>query len=220
VSPAAETPPDAARAIAALRALGAQRLDPVRFCRIEALARRSGGHQGDTRRLLDDQLAMLLAACGRHIEQAVHAQARAAATAPQRAPQRDTLADLLAHLNRHNADANPTAGRDPADAPAPAELKTVRYFRHTWSRLRVGQRMAQSLAGVPGNAGPLNTQRLLHQALTAMRDTSPDYVLRFMSHVETLLWLESASPASAPAKKEAPRAARAKKPAAVRPGVT
>ena len=165
-------------------------------------------------------VAQPLAACGRHIEHAGAATAKAAATsAPQQPRPRDSVADLLAHLARHNADAGPTAGRDLADALAPAERKTVRYFRHTWSCLRVDQRLAQALTEVPGNAGPLNTQRLLHQSLTAMRDTSPDYLLRFMSHVETLLWLETASPASAPAKKIAPRAARARKPTAVRPGV-
>jgi hypothetical protein len=69
--------------------------------------------------------------------------------------------------------------------------------------------MAHSQALVPENAGPLNTQRLLHQALTLMRDASPDYVHRFISHVEALLWLDQARPTGTAATKDATRSARA-----------
>ena len=57
------------------------------------------------------------------------------------------------------------------------------------------QRLTQALAQVPDNAGPLNTQRLLNQALQLMRDASPQYLQQFMAHVEALLWLDQAQPA-------------------------
>jgi Protein of unknown function (DUF2894) len=104
------------------------------------------------------------------------------------------LADLLAYIARHTAPAG--------------ELKAVRDYRGTWVRLGMEQRLRQSGTQVPDNAGPLNTQRLLHQALTVMRDASPAYFQQFMGHVETLLALEALSQPPAAAKKDAARGAR------------
>ena len=74
------------------------------------------------------------------------------------------------------------------------ELKAVRDYRGTWVRLGVQQRITQALAqtskGMPSNAGPLNTQRLLHQALHLMSHTSAAYLQHFMAHAEALLALE------------------------------
>ena len=70
------------------------------------------------------------------------------------------------------------------------ELKAIRNYRGTWSRLRAERRLHQALALVPHNAGPLNTQRLLHQALRVMQQASPGYLLHFMAHVEGLLALD------------------------------
>ncbi len=70
------------------------------------------------------------------------------------------------------------------------ELKAIRNYRGTWSRLRAERRLHQALALVPHNAGPLNTQRLLHQALQLMQQASPGYLLHFMAYVESLLALD------------------------------
>ena len=77
----------------------------------------------------------------------------------------------------------------------------MRYFRGTWSRLSADRRLTQSLAKMPENAGPLNSHHLVHRALILMRDLSPEYLNRFMTYVDTLLWVEQlqASQASAPA---------------------
>ena len=104
------------------------------------------------------------------------------------------LADLLAYIARHTAPAG--------------ELKAVRDHRGTWVRLGLEQRLRQSGAQVPDNAGPLNNQRLLHQALTVMRDASPAYFQHFMGHVESLLALEALNQPSTVAKKDATRGAR------------
>ncbi len=66
------------------------------------------------------------------------------------------------------------------------------------------QRLTQALAQVPDNAGPLNTQRLLNQALELMRDASPQYLQRFMAHAEALLWLDQASLPGARSERRAP----------------
>jgi hypothetical protein len=209
----AEGPTDVGAAIEALRVRGAARADPVRFHFIAALARRAAAHRGPTRRLLDAKLEQLLMVCSEAVDRAASAVARPR----ERAPSGDTLAELLAHIASHAAGSLEGA-RTGEETSCPTELKTVSYFRGTWSRLIVDRRMTQSQAAVAENAGPLNTQRLLHQALTAMRDASPEYLHRFMSHVEALLWLEHAGPPSAAEKKEPARATRTRKPAGTRTG--
>lgn len=52
---------DPGAAIAALRAAGADRFDPVRFRYLEVLGERAGSHQGNVRRLLDARLVQALA---------------------------------------------------------------------------------------------------------------------------------------------------------------
>jgi Protein of unknown function (DUF2894) len=104
------------------------------------------------------------------------------------------LADLLAYIARHTAPAG--------------ELKAVRDHRGTWVRLGLEQRLQQCGTLVPDNAGPLNTSRLLHQALTVMRDASPSYFQHFVAHVEGLLALESSSPAPFTARRDGGRRTR------------
>ena len=164
-----------------------------------------------------------------------HTPQRALQRAIQRAPHRTPPAGLAQLLTHINSATTPTAGAETNPAPAaetgrmpeaattcataqgakpPAaapELKAISQYRSTWSRLSAEQRLHQALAQVPINAGPLNTQRLLHQALAAMRDASPHYLHRFMVQVETLLWLEQLGPGVVPVadKKPAVRKARA-----------
>ena len=170
---------------------------------IEALARRAARHQGAVRQLLDERLRALQA-------QSVAVPAAAApgtpatatastpASTPASAPA-SALSALLAHIARHDhaaGEATPgpraaAAAGGPGVVPAPRELKAVRDYRSTWSRLSVEQRVNQALARVPVNAGPLNTQRLVHQALKLLRDISPAYMHRLVTQVEALLWLEA-----------------------------
>ena len=94
-------------------------------------------------------------------------------------PPRGALAELVAQLNR--------------TAPPPdAMADTLGYLRTTWSRLSADRRLTQSLAKVPENAGPLNSQHLVHRSLTLMRELSPEYLHHFMAHVDALLWLDQA----------------------------
>jgi Protein of unknown function (DUF2894) len=191
-------------AIEALRAQGAPRWDPVHFRQIEALARRAAAQDAETRRLLDGKLQQLVDACVQRVD-AARLAAGAAAPAPAPSP----LAGLLAHLAQHAAPPLPSSpgGHAPL-GPAAVELKALHHYRSTWSRLRVDQRLHQSRARVPDQAGPLNTQRLLHQALLVMRDVSPDYLQRFMQQVDALLWLDQAQvrPAAAGDKRAPPGA--------------
>lgn len=220
---------DPRAALAAWRAQHAPGFDPVGFRFIEALAGRAEAAQGELRRILEAKLADALSAYGERFararDEARQMLARTVERFPaacdelegafsrgefaglrriavrlesgQRAP---ALAELLAHA-RSSAEAAGAPGAGPAGkAVAQGELKSLAYFRETWSTLHVERQLARALAEAPDNAGPLNSQRLMLQALQLMRETSPEYLARFMAHAEALLWLEQADLGSRPAR--------------------
>jgi len=57
----------------------------------------------------------------------------------------------------------------------------------------VVDQVEQSLKRGPENAGPLNSHMLVLRSLATMRELSPEYLRRFLSHAETLLWLDQES---------------------------
>ncbi|WP_088505748.1 DUF2894 domain-containing protein [Burkholderia ubonensis] len=192
---------DATRARAMLdawRASGADRLDPVRFHRIDALERRAAGHDGDARRLLDARLDALLAGYADDVERA--GGANEPRDVAQARPASGALAGLVTHIAR-DAQAD-RAGIDPA---------LIEYFRETWSKVRTEKQYRQALDQVPRNAGPLNSSSLVHRSLSLMRDLSPGYLQQFLSYVDALAWLEDLAGGGAQAEKEAPRAKGVKK---------
>jgi len=133
---------------------------------------------------------------------------------------RGPLGELVAYVARQKphavlADAAPP--RVPAvDRPAPApalapEDRTLQFFKRTWSRLSADQRLAQSRACLPDNAGPLNSQHLVHRALVLMRELSPEYLQHFVGYIDALQWLEQADEAEAAGLPAAPRRSAALK---------
>ena len=202
-------PADVEAAIEALRAQGLPTLDPAGFHPLQTLARRAAGLQGPARRFLDGRLAQaLLGARGRlaavsaaaTVDRAVELT-RDRAAAPQVIAPPSPLALLTRELHAlHDTTAEGTAAASQhagdersARRAAAGELRALRAFKSTWSHLRDEQRLAQALAAVPPNAGPLNTQRLVLRSLQRMRELSPGYFHRFVSHLETLQWLEQDS---------------------------
>lgn len=193
----AEQGPASDPRIAALRAQGAQQVDPVRFRYLEALARRAAAHGGEVRQLLDEKLAQALMVYGVQVEQALgDAGQTPRATQPRPGP----LAELVRHLERPRSGMTDGAAIPAEASPAgpPAELKALQDFRSTWARLSVDRQLARSLAEVPRNPGPLNSHHLALRALQLMQTLSPAYLQRFLSQVEALLWLEQASLGGAP----------------------
>ncbi len=205
----AEAPPslDLQATLDVWRARGAATADPVRFGVIEALARRAATQQGQVRRLLMRRIEELLAELAtveRHapsvgptpdeptahrgalagLSELIDRLGRAPASHAQPSPSLRTRPALPAELIRA-ASLSPVA--------APESLKSVTTFKGTWSRLRAEQRLRQALDQVPAMAGPLNSSHLVNRALQAMHDVSPAYLDAFMSHIDTLLWLEQAS---------------------------
>ena len=226
----AELPVDqgAAPSLEALRGDGADRFDPVRWRFIEALARRSQQHQGEARRIINGKLAETLTNYRQRFEQAQNEArdtvARISEQFPEAGGELQRLfaeADFgalnrfvaglekrhspLAELTRHLAQLSPQEGDGGAtQAPgARGELKAIRNFRKTWSKLAVDKQLAQAIEQAPDNAGPLNSHMLVLRSLALMRDISPDYLSRFMSYVDTLLWLDQAEIKDKPAAKKA-----------------
>lgn len=212
---------DVMAAIETWRARGADRVAPVRFRLIEAMARRAQACEGTARAVIEEKLSALLAAQVADFELAE----TATATAPsQHAHQRRSdserpLAQLVRLLDTQhpatNPDTNPAmAATRTTHASAPTmpgspvkrdELKAVQQFRGTWRRIRTDQRLMQALADVPRNAGPLNSQRLIHRTLARMQDLSPEYLASFVTYVDALSWLDDvAGSGTAPRRSKTP----------------
>lgn len=123
---------------------------------------------------------------------------------------RGPLAELLAYIARHAADeVSAAAAADTGASTEPrGELKALRHFRSTWSRLSVERQLAHAFAQAPQNAGPLNSHFLVLQALRQLRDVSPGYLEPFISYVDALLWLEQADGGHSPSQKNAARTER------------
>ncbi|KVL45102.1 DUF2894 domain-containing protein [Burkholderia territorii] len=192
---------DATRVRATLdawREQGADRLDPVRFHRLDALEKRAAALDGDARALLDARLETLLEGFAQIVSRAGET-AVASETVQANAPARSLLGGLVEQL-AHDAQAD-RRGIDP---------ELIDYFRTTWSKVRTEQQYRQSLDQVPRNAGPLNSNSLVHRSLATMRELSPEYLQQFLSYVDALAWLEDLAGGGGQPEKEAPRAKAAK----------
>ncbi|WP_286881912.1 DUF2894 domain-containing protein, partial [Cupriavidus sp. UBA2526] len=188
---------------------GADRADPVRFRFIETMAQRASGYSGEAGRLLDARVARLVAEYGEML--AGNASASDEVAQPEAQSQRlDALAELAALRERLGQHTQPAAAATTTHAhvhthtpnalipqrAAPVEPELADYFRDTWARVSVDRQMRQSQAGVPENAGPLNTNHLVHRSLSLMREVSPGYLEQFLSYVDALSWLEGMHPIS------------------------
>ncbi|MCO8649928.1 DUF2894 domain-containing protein, partial [Burkholderia multivorans] len=186
----------------AWREQGAARLDPVRFHRLDALERRAAALDGDARALLDARLAALADEYAQLVARTpVQAEPDApqAHAAPAHASSRGALAGLVERLARdEQADRR---GIDP---------ELVDYFRATWAKVRTEQQYRQSLDQVPRNAGPLNSNSLVHRSLSTMRELSPAYLQQFLSYVDALACLEDLVGAGVQPDKDAARTKAAK----------
>jgi hypothetical protein len=185
---------DPVAAVASWRARGAADADPVGFCIIEGLARRAAGLQGAVRGLLWKRIEQRLAA---HAD----SMARLPPVIDLPKPEAAGFSVLRALVDRLDGTPASPALRRPERAngggtssPSSAGgLMAVTAYQRTWSRLRAEQRLRQALAQVPPMAGPLNSSQVVHRALQAMHDLSPEYLEAFLAHIDTLAWLEQAS---------------------------
>lgn len=209
-------PQDLVATIAALGASGAEPVDPVRLHYLQALARRSQAYDGAAKDLLDDKLRQALtqyqAQLAQHPGGARHVRHAGSPAQP------GALAELTRQLAPQSTrPAEAAAGGSGARMEAYPELKSVRKHRDTWSKLSVDRQLTQALAQAPENAGPLNSHQLVLRALSVMRSISPDYLNRFMSYADALLWLDQADSqpvAASPAAGEGAKKRKASRPRA------
>ncbi|MBU3897365.1 MAG: DUF2894 domain-containing protein [Gammaproteobacteria bacterium] len=212
-----DQPVDFSAVISSFRKAGAHQIEPLEFHYIEALANRLNALPCSVKRILEGKLALALTAFGERFEQAKldakNAIVQSAQSHPQAAAdlQRLFLAGDFKAVRRLIATplgsgrqapmgdlAREVAGRSSEHAdgrlylPAGSrcEHNSVQYFRDTWSKLGAAKQLTQALGRAPKNAGPINSHGVVLRSLVLMRDISPDYLNRFMSHVNALLCLE------------------------------
>ncbi len=213
----------------AWRARGADRVNPMRFRFIDAFARRAAGREGDIRRVLDERLAALITDYSGEVERAeaeiadakfdVPVDADTASRMPtQNVPPPGALAELVDLLtNRATAthESEASVRRDALDPHShhrdrSPDLPVLDYFREMWSRFSTEKTLRQSLEQVPDNAGPLNSNSLIHRSLSLMRELSPGYLQQFLSYVEALSWMEQLAVPEAARTSSAKKGARGK----------
>jgi hypothetical protein len=181
-----------------LRADGADFHDPARFHYLEVLARR-----------LSDQPPAVQQVLAVRLHAAVAAYAERARSSPEEArqvgrPAIPAASSPLVQLNR-DLSARAQADADIArvdNGVSLSGMKSVRQFSEVWAKVSAQRQVTQALDRGPENAGPLNSHRLMLRSLSLMQSLSPDYLRRFLSQVDSLLWLEQASakPVSSTAK--------------------
>ena len=153
---------------------------------LQVLARRTDVAQGRVQQILQGRL-----------QQALQVQADAVAEViqdlPQRLPPERPLQALTRHLAQQGVPVTDTLAATQHHTPAGTrqDLRAVQQARNTWSRLSADRLVAQALNQAPQNAGPINSHMLVLRSLALMRSLSPDYLGRFMAHVDALLCLEA-----------------------------
>ncbi len=188
VSDPVADPADAA--LDGLRAQGAQRLVPVRLRYLEALAARMRSQPEAVREQLAIRFDAALADCRQRCE-----REKGGSPAEQAASRAAQAVSPLAALNREIAARAMASGAQARSlglphVPGPAEMKSVRRFAETWSRIATERRLQEALTRGPESAGPLNSHNLMLRAMSLMHGLSPDYLRHFLAQAEALLWLD------------------------------
>lgn len=178
----------------ALRAAGAARVDAVGWHYIETLAKRTREQSGPAQLKLVAKLQEALD----HLETRM-----GAATAPV-AKQVASPSPLATLLQDMGPKSTPQASSTPTGWGL--ESPCIQQFKKQLSQISVQKQVTQAIAQAPQNAGPINSHMLVLRSLGLMRDISPDYLHRFMAHVDTLLCLDETGKAKLTPKKASPAA--------------
>ncbi|AVQ08422.1 TPA: DUF2894 domain-containing protein [Xanthomonas vasicola pv. zeae] len=175
------------------RSQGADQLDPVRFHLMKSLAARADAQADAVREVLEHKLGALVDDYATALKQATRrpvGRGAAAASTPG-SSQSSALGALTGQMAGHAAlmevDSRKTAS---ADAMLFPELPALDDFRRTWTTVRTASQVRQSLQDAPKDAGPLNSNVLVHRCITLMRECSPGYLQHFLGYVDALSWLE------------------------------
>ncbi len=201
--------PELLELLDALRSAGALRLDPVQWHYLQTLAQRWEQAHGAVRDALELKLRVALADYDAKFQQSQIQSALPASITPSPSA---ALAAFI-ELNRYirNKTQATTAEDASGEGRSASEMKSVHQFKQAWSKISTEEKVTQALTQGPENAGPLNSHRLVLRSLALMRDLSPNYLQRFMSHMDTLLWLDRVNLKQAPAQAKPVKRARVKK---------
>ena len=75
-------------------------------------------------------------------------------------------------------------------SPDEFELQSLKSIRESMKYSNIDATIDRAIEHFPENAGPHNPHMLAITSLMKMRDLSPQYLRRFTSYIETVLWLE------------------------------
>ncbi|MFN3616544.1 MAG: DUF2894 domain-containing protein [Aquabacterium sp.] len=170
--------------LAALRAQGAHLRDPMRFRFAEALAERLSTQPPAVQALLRERLDVVLS-------ELAHTPAHAPAP-PRAASTPSPLSTLKQALEARQRATAPTTEFNELEQLGDDDdtLHSARRFSVVWEQIAAERQLAAAIHNAPENAGPLNSHRLIVRAMTRMQDLSPDYLRRFLSQMDTSLWLD------------------------------
>lgn len=178
----------------ALRASGAARVDAVGWHYIETLAKRTREQSGPAQLKLVAKLQEALVRLETRMSEATVPVAK-----------QDAIPSPLATLLRDMDSKSALQGSNKSTGLG-LESPRIQAFKKQLSKISVQKQVTQAIAQAPQNAGPINSHMLVLRSLGLMRDISPDYLNRFMAHVDTLLCLDEAGKAKLTPKKASPAA--------------
>lgn len=101
--------------------------------------------------------------------------------------------ELMAHENQLRKSFSPQVNIEATNLNAYGDLKSHKLFKDTWVKLQAEKIVADAIKQAPKDAGPLNSHLLAIRSIEAMKGLSPEYLNRFVSYMDSLLWLEQAA---------------------------
>ena len=198
----------------AWRAAGADRVDPLGFHRLEALARRCAFADPSMLALLQPRIETLVQA---HV--ATIARKAASPSAIDRARPLAALVAECAARRGGGIDVDAGAGHARQTQPATehAQVPALQPARQLWKALRTERQLRQSLQKPHEDTGPLNAAQLVNRMLLRMGEASPEYLEHLIGYVDVLSELEhllgpvavTESAMSSPGRKPAAKRTRA-----------
>lgn len=169
----------------AWRAAGTDRVDPVGFHRLEALARRCASADASMQALLQPRIDALAEAHAAAI-------ARKAAVSSSAIDVARPLAALVAECDarRGGIDFHSEHAGTPAPAIEQPQLPALQPARQLWKAVRTESQLRQSLQKPHEDTGPLNSAQLVNRMLLRMGEASPGYLEQLIGYLDVLSELE------------------------------
>lgn len=211
-----------AQTLEELNAAGGQGFDPVRFQFISALVRKAEQLPEHVATPLLDKARTAIERLSHDLKNKQHSQETDGHDSKKAPPTRPLalLSELTQELSqRSDEDHNPAgertlsdfiqqqektlllsltsktdqnSGQNAVTHTKHRELKSLAPFRKSWEKVRADRVAIEVGQEAPENPGPLNQHMLVISTLTKMQQLSPTYFKRYISYMESLMWVEDA----------------------------